>query len=590
MQRDEKMSSIEVTVDLTASTKDKTNKLRISIYNDGKGIPIEIHPKENILIPELLFGCLLTGSNFDDSQNRMVGGRHGYGAKLTNIFSKSFEVETYDAEKKKLYKQKWRKNMKSTDGPKIKEGVVHPNSYTRVTFEPDLPRFGLAATDSAVLTDTVSLLKRRVYDIAACVGPSVRVSYNGGQVGLDCFADYVKLFAAPPGSSSSSSGNSGSSSIVSSSSSTSSSSNNSTSSSSSIINISSTDVDPEPIFYTKVNDRWEVAVKRSTTGAFEQMAFVNTVWTSRGGSHVNLVTSQITKAIEASMAKKKGNSQPVASAALKNKMMVFVKCNVENASFDSQSKETLSSSPESFGSECVLTDSFLSTVVKDSGIVADLLLDLWYREAQKLRRATTSRGPGTQVVEVPKLEDAHHAGHSSKAAGCTLILTEGDSAKALAVAGLEVVGRESYGVLPLRGKILNVRVASTAQLSRNAELINLCKAMGLDFTKDYAQGVEGLRYGSVMLMCDQDNDGSHIKGLVINFFQKFWPNLLKIDGFLQQFITPLVKLRDPSLKPLPVVGAGAAAASAAGKKGKKGKASLGNAASLNDPSVRSFYR
>ena len=101
-------------------------------------------------------------------------------------------------------------------------------------------------------------------------------------------------------------------------------------------------------------------------------------------------------------------------------------------------------------------------------------------------------------------------------------------------------------MLPLKGKILNVRIASSSQLRDNKELVILCKALGLDFEKTYANGIEGqgLRYGKVMIMCDQDNDGSHIKGLVINFFQHFWPNLLKIDGFLQQFVTPLVKVRE----------------------------------------------
>ena len=82
-------------------------------------------------------------------------------------------------------------------------------------------------------------------------------------------------------------------------------------------------------------------------------------------------------------------------------------------------------------------------------------------------------------------------------------------------------------------------------MRKNIELISLCKTLGLDFKNSYANGIEGqgLRYGNVMIMCDQDNDGSHIKGLVINFFQYFWPNLLKIDGFLQQFVTPLVKVK-----------------------------------------------
>jgi DNA topoisomerase-2 len=134
---------------------------------------------------------------------------------------------------------------------------------------------------------------------------------------------------------------------------------------------------------------------------------------------------------------------------------------------------------------------------------------------------------------------------TNKSSDCVLILTEGDSAKALAVAGFEIVGREKYGVLPLRGKILNVRVANHSQLVKNAEIINLCKSIGLDFSKTYEGGIknQGLRYGSVMIMCDQDNDGSHIKGLIINFFHHFWPNLLHIDGFLQQFITPLVKVK-----------------------------------------------
>lgn len=132
---------------------------------------------------------------------------------------------------------------------------------------------------------------------------------------------------------------------------------------------------------------------------------------------------------------------------------------------------------------------------------------------------------------------------------CSLILTEGDSAKALAVAGLEVIGRERFGVFPLRGKFLNVREASVDQLARNEEVKSLCSILGLDFNKDYETRSERseLRYGHVMLMCDQDADGSHIKGLVMNFFRHFWPALLKstIDGqeepFLSSFITPLLK-------------------------------------------------
>ena len=136
-------------------------------------------------------------------------------------------------------------------------------------------------------------------------------------------------------------------------------------------------------------------------------------------------------------------------------------------------------------------------------------------------------------------------------------MTEGDSAKALAVAGLEVVGRDKYGVFPLRGKFLNVRNVSVNQLAKNAELKSICSILGLQFEKTYATREERkeLRYGHVMLMTDQDADGSHIKGLIMNLFRHFWPALLKPPigkrssdtsddhhPFLSMFVTPLLKV------------------------------------------------
>ncbi|CAJ1364492.1 unnamed protein product, partial [Effrenium voratum] len=124
---------------------------------------------------------------------------------------------------------------------------------------------------------------------------------------------------------------------------------------------------------------------------------------------------------------------------------------------------------------------------------------------------------------------------------CTLIITEGDSAKALAVAGLSVVGRDHYGVFPLRGKLRNVRELSVKQMMDNKEIESLMKIMALDASKKY-QDTKGLRYGSLMIMTDQDFDGSHIKGLVINFIQHWFPGLLRCDGFLREFVTPIVKV------------------------------------------------
>ena len=118
---------------------------------------------------------------------------------------------------------------------------------------------------------------------------------------------------------------------------------------------------------------------------------------------------------------------------------------------------------------------------------------------------------------------------------CTLILTEGDSAKTLAMSGIQIVGRDLYGCFPLRGKLLNVRDAGTKMILQNAEIQYLMKIVGLQVGKDYSSSDEfsSLRYGSVMIMTDQDHDGSHIKGLQINFFEHFFPSLLNRKGFLR---------------------------------------------------------
>lgn len=144
-----------------------------------------------------------------------------------------------------------------------------------------------------------------------------------------------------------------------------------------------------------------------------------------------------------------------------------------------------------------------------------------------------------RITGIVKLEDANNAG-TRRAADCTLILTEGDSAKALAVSGLTEVGRDNFGVFPLRGKLLNVREASTEAILKNTEINHIKTILGLQHGKVY-NSVDSLRYGSLMIMTDQDHDGSHIKGLIINFLDHFYPSLLKQAGFLVEFITPIVK-------------------------------------------------
>lgn len=145
---------------------------------------------------------------------------------------------------------------------------------------------------------------------------------------------------------------------------------------------------------------------------------------------------------------------------IKANLWIFVNCLIDNPAFDSQTKETLGTKAVDFGSTAELTDKFLKGIL-ESGIVESILKVAQAREEAKMAKTL---GPGkkkSKLLGIPKLEDANNAG-TRYAESCTIILTEGDSAKSLALAGIEVVGRDKFGVFPLRGKFLNVREASNS--------------------------------------------------------------------------------------------------------------------------------
>lgn len=226
------------------------------------------------------------------------------------------------------------------------------------------------------------------------------------------------------------------------------------------------------------------------------------------------IADQVAKHLSAVFTKSKKKYSDVKPAGIKNHLTVFVNCLVENPTFDSQTKEFLTSKPRTFGSSCKLSDKFLKAVEK-SDIVETIQSYANFREKQALKRKGGTKK--SKITGITKLDDANFAG-TARSKDCTLIVTEGDSAKSLAMAGLSVVGRDTYGVFPLRGKPLNVRDATTSQVTKNEEIKNLLEIIGLKFGTVYDESnVRTLRYGHLMIMADQDTDGSHIKGLVINF-------------------------------------------------------------------------
>ncbi|KAK7805688.1 hypothetical protein U0070_009837 [Myodes glareolus] len=450
-QRDPKMSCIRVTID-------PENNL-ISIWNNGKGIPVVEHKVEKMYVPALIFGQLLTSS-----------GRNGYGAKLCNIFSTKFTVETASKEYKKLFKQTWMDNMGRAGDMELKP--FNGEDYTCITFQPDLSKFKMQSLDK----DIVALMVRRAYDIAGST-KDVKVFLNGNKLPVKGFRSYVDMYLKDK-------------------------------------------VDETgnalKVVHEQVNPRWEVCLTMSEKG-FQQISFVNSIATSKGGRHVDYVADQIVSKLVDVVKKKNKGGVAVKAHQVKNHMWIFVNSLIENPTFDSQTKENMTLQAKSFGSTCQLSEKFIKAF-----------------KAQIQLNKKCSAVKHNRIKGIPKLDDANDAG-SRNSTECTLILTEGDSAKTLAVSGLGVVGRDKYGVFPLRGKILNIM--------ENAEINNIIKIVGLQYKKNYEDedSLKTLRYGKIMIMTDQDQDGSHIKGLLINFIHHNWPSLLR-HRFLEEFITPIVKV------------------------------------------------
>ncbi|EGG25272.1 DNA topoisomerase II [Cavenderia fasciculata] len=501
-QRDPAMSTIRVDID--------ADKGSISIMNDGHGIPVSIHKGEKIYVVEMVMGSLMSGSNFNDAELKVVGGRNGFGAKLTNIFSSDFKVETYDAKSKLLYSQSWKDNMGKREEPIIKS--VHPmnqQEFTRITFRPDLKRFHM---ESLRDDDVLKLMERRVYDIAACC-PDIKVYFNGQHIQYN-FQSYVSLFEHHLSKHQEK-------------------------------NPSDT---ADNFVFANVGDRWKIGLATSDTGQFMQVSFVNSINTLKGGTHVNFIADQVVRYISDRL-KKKYNDLEIRPMNIKHHLALFVNCLIDNPSFDSQTKETLTTKYQNFGSQPEIPEPVLAAFVKNSKILEKIAgWVLMKQQAELVHSSSTRTSKASLLKNIHKLDDANWAG-GQKSKLCTLILTEGDSAKSLAVSGLGVIGRDKYGVFPLRGKLLNVRDVTPKQLLNNEEINNLTNILGLSHKKKYIdeESMADLRYGKIMIMTDQDNDGSHIKGLIINFIHYFWPELLQRD-FVEEFVTPIIKVSKGSEK------------------------------------------
>ena len=465
----------------------------IHMYNDGNGIDVAQHPEYNLWIPEMIFGHLRTSTNYDEKKKeKIVGGKNGFGFKLVLIWSTWGKVETVDHVRGLKYIQEFKNNLNDITKPSITKCKNKP--YTKVSFKPDYNRLGI----DGLSQDMISLLQKRVYDISAVTDKSIKVKFNGKLVPCKNFEQYIDLYVG-------------------------------------------TKNDTKRV-YEKSNDRWEYAICLAPKEEFQQISFVNGINTSRGGKHVEYIMNQVIRKLCIYIKNKK--KVDVKPNTIKEQLMLFLRCDIDNPSFNSQTKDELGTAITKFGSSCTVSDGFVEKIAKMGVMNAACALT----EVKENKAAKKTDGSKSKSIRgIPKLIDANFAG-TVKSKNCMLILCEGDSAKAGIVSGLSKEDRNTIGVYPMKGKIFNTRGETLKKISENKEIVELKQIMGLEVGKKYDKdSVEkNLRYGSILFMTDQDLDGSHIKGLGLNLFQDQWNSLSCLPNFLGFMNTPILKAKKGS--------------------------------------------
>ena len=467
----------------------------ITMTNDGNGIDIAKHPEYDVWIPEMVFGHLRTSTNYNKNEKRIVGGKNGFGFKLVLIWSTYGRIETVDHIRGLKYVQEFHNNLDTIDPPTITK-TTSSKPYTKVIFKPDFRRFGI----HGLTPDMVSLLKKRVYDIGAVTDHSikkVKISYNDTVIPVKNFQQYIDLYIGPK--------------------------------------------DTGKRIYENPDERWEYAVALSPTHEYMQVSFVNGICTFKGGKHVDYITNQIVRKLCDYIEKKK--KVKVNSNSIKEQLLLFLRCDIENPSFDSQTKDYMNTPHAKFGSSCTVSDSFIEKIAKMGVMETACSLT----EAKENKMAKKTDGSKTRNVRgIQNFIDANLSGTAAHSKDCILILCEGLSALSGIVSGLSSEDRNTIGIYPLKGKLLNVRGEQVKKINDNKEINDIKKILGLETGKEY-ESLEDvhkyLRYGKVMYMTDQDLDGSHIKGLCINMFHSEWASLTKIPGFMSFMNTPILRAK-----------------------------------------------
>jgi DNA topoisomerase II len=477
------------------------DKKKISIKNYGLSVPIEIHSKTNLYVPQMIFGSMLSGSNLNNDIERHGIGTNGIGAKAVNIFSLKFDIVIENSVMKKKYKQSWENNMLICHKPII-ENYNGNVSSVEISYELDFKVFGYTEYTPEIF----ALFRRHVIDISFNV--KIPVKFNEEYYDYSDYTKYAQLYFG--------------------------------------------NMSEKSIVHTQYkNDKLELELYVfDTPDEGNHISFVNCMMTKDGGVHVDAalkaIGSPIMKMINTKMTKKLSEKElktkekkfnTITLRDIEPHISMILSCKLINPDFTGQCKSYLNKPTP----KIIINNEILKPIY-DWNLINRLYATI---DAKQFSLLTKTDGKMCKFIKLNKGKDATYAGEY-KRMDCILCLSEGKSASSYLKHYISNIpdGSYYYGNLPLKGKCLNAMRASDKKISLNEEIKEIKLMLGLKEDVDYSDPVnfKKLRYGKIMICADADVDGKHIIGLVLNIFFSRFPSLLKVKNFMTYKRTPILRI------------------------------------------------
>lgn len=477
----------------------------MSIENDGPVIDVVKHVRdsdepedvEGMYEPQLVFGRLKAGSNFDDTKERNIVGRNGMGVSLLNIFSTQFTLEIKDSLEHKSYKQEWTNNMRTVGKPTIAKYTGKKNML-KITFKPDYEKLGYS--EGMCDDDIYSIVKKSIYDMSMITRKTI--SFNDDEINVKDLYEYMEYYFDDMDD----------------------------------IKFKHFQFKTTTTHYSRCMVVLDPNSRSNSENKPSIISFANGACTFDGGVHVNEWMEKIFQPLT-EMANKKCKKEFKKTQVMKN-FWVFLDARVNRPQFDSQMKTKLVSPKVPI----TVDEDAIKEIFKWKEFQSVMEDMCGKKNAEALKKI----GSKSRNTVVEGHERANWAG-TKDSLKAILIITEGLSARNYAVRGIGTE-KNKYGILPVTGKLLNTCKASSEKIGANKVITKLIDVLNLKFDVDYSilKNRKTLNYGHVMLCCDADSDGSHIEGLILCFFVTKAPTLFQNEDqfggpFLLSQRTPIIR-------------------------------------------------